>query len=416
MIDVKVGIPREVKNNEFRVAITPAGVHELVRHGHQVVIERGAGVGSSIPDGEYIAAGGQILDTADEVWAAADLLLKVKEPVAEEYHRLRKDQTLFTYLHLAASKECTDALLESGTTAIAYETVELPNRALPLLAPMSEVAGRLSTQVGAYHLMRAHGGRGVLPGGVPGVLAGRAVVIGAGVSGWNAAQIAIGMGFHVTLLDKDINKLKEADKVFGTRIQTVVSNSFELEKACLEADLVIGAVLVPGAKAPKLVTNELVSRMKAGSVLVDIAIDQGGCFEDSRPTTHAEPTFKVHESVFYCVANMPGAAPNTSTYALDQRHAAVHRRTRRPRLRWRRRAATRRSPRVSTRHDATGAYKEVAEAPAAGRTRSSPRRSAEPRPDGTAAQRPRAARREDHRVRLRRGADGPGARAPGPAR
>ncbi len=290
-------------------------MHELVRHGHQVVIERGAGVGSSIPDGEYIAAGGQILDTADEVWAAADLLLKVKEPVAEEYHRLRKDQTLFTYLHLAASKECTDALLESGTTAIAYETVELPGRALPLLAPMSEVAG-LSTQVGAYHLMRAHGGRGVLPGGVPGVLAYRAVVIGAGVSGWNAAQIAIGMGFHVTLLDKDINKLKEADKVFGTRIQTVVSNAFELEKACLEADLVIGAVLVPGAKAPKLVTNELVSRMKAGSVLVDIAIDQGGCFEDSRPTTHAEPTFKVHESVFYCVANMPGAVPNTSTYAL----------------------------------------------------------------------------------------------------
>ncbi|MDC2946568.1 MULTISPECIES: alanine dehydrogenase [Streptomyces] len=316
MIDVKVGIPREVKNNEFRVAITPAGVHELVRHGHQVVIEQGAGVGSSIPDTEYVAAGAEILATADEVWAAADLLLKVKEPIAEEYHRLRKDQTLFTYLHLAASKECTDALVESGTTAIAYETVELPNRALPLLAPMSEVAGRLAPQVGAYHLMRANGGRGVLPGGVPGVLAGRAVVIGGGVSGWNAAQIAIGMGFHVTLLDKDINKLKEADKIFGTRIQTVVSNAFELEKACLEADLVIGAVLIPGAKAPKLVTNELVSRMKPGSVLVDIAIDQGGCFEDSRPTTHAEPTFPVHESVFYCVANMPGAVPNTSTYAL----------------------------------------------------------------------------------------------------
>ncbi|MBL3669536.1 alanine dehydrogenase [Streptomyces sp. M2CJ-2] len=316
MIDVKVGIPREVKNNEFRVAITPAGVHELVRHGHQVVIERGAGVGSSIPDGEYIAAGGQILDTADEVWAAADLLLKVKEPVAAEYHRLRKDQTLFTYLHLAASRECTDALLASGATAIAYETVELPGRALPLLAPMSEVAGRLSAQVGAYHLMRANGGRGVLPGGVPGVQAARAVVIGGGVSGWSAAQIAVGMGFHVTLLDKDINKLREADRVFGTRIQTVVSNAFQLEKACLEADLVIGAVLIPGAKAPKLVTNDLVSRMKAGSVLVDIAIDQGGCFEDSRPTTHAEPTFRVHESVFYCVANMPGAVPNTSTYAL----------------------------------------------------------------------------------------------------
>ncbi|WP_189309889.1 alanine dehydrogenase [Streptomyces brasiliensis] len=316
MIDVKVGIPREVKNNEFRVAITPAGVHELVRHGHQVVIERGAGAGSSIPDDEYIAAGAQILETADEVWAAADLLLKVKEPVAEEYHRLRKDQTLFTYLHLAASRECTDALLESGTTAIAYETVELPSRALPLLAPMSEVAGRLAPQVGAYHLMRPAGGRGVLPGGVPGVLPAKAVVIGGGVSGWNAAQIAVGMGFQVTLLDKDINKLKEADKIFGSKIQTVVSNAFELEKACLEADLVIGAVLIPGAKAPKLVTNELVSRMKPGSVLVDIAIDQGGCFEDSHPTTHAEPTFKVHESVFYCVANMPGAVPNTSTYAL----------------------------------------------------------------------------------------------------
>ncbi|WP_089102946.1 alanine dehydrogenase [Streptomyces hyaluromycini] len=316
MIDVKVGIPREVKNNEFRVAITPAGVHELVRNGHQVVIERGAGVGSSIPDDEYIAAGAAILDTADEVWATADLLLKVKEPIAEEYQRLRKDQTLFTYLHLAASKECTDALLESGTTAIAYETVELPSRALPLLAPMSEVAGRLAPQVGAYHLMRAAGGRGVLPGGVPGVLPAKAVVIGGGVSGWNAVQIAIGMGFDVTLLDRDINKLREADRIFGTKVKAVMSNSFELEKACLEADLVVGAVLIPGAKAPKLVTNELVSRMKPGSVLVDIAIDQGGCFEDSRPTTHAEPTFKVHESVFYCVANMPGAVPNTSTYAL----------------------------------------------------------------------------------------------------
>src|SRR6478609_3531069 len=313
---MKVGIPREVKNNEFRVAITPAGVHELVRHGHQVFVEQNAGVGSSITDEEYVSAGAQILSTADEVWATADLLLKVKEPIAEEYHRLRKDQTLFTYLHLAASRECTDALLESGTTAIAYETVETANRALPLLAPMSEVAGRLAPQVGAYHLMRSAGGRGVLPGGVPGTQAGRAVVIGGGVSGWNATQIAVGLGFHVTLLDRDINKLKEADKVFGTKVQTVVSNSFELERACLEADLVIGAVLIPGAKAPKLVTNELVSRMKAGSVLVDIAIDQGGCFEDSHATTHAEPTFQVHNSVFYCVANMPGAVPNTSTYAL----------------------------------------------------------------------------------------------------
>ncbi|MEU1668991.1 alanine dehydrogenase [Streptomyces sparsogenes] len=313
---MKVGIPREVKNNEFRVAITPAGVHELVRGGHEVFVERGAGLGSSITDEEYTAAGAGILGSADDVWATADLLLKVKEPIAEEYHRLRKDQTLFTYLHLAASRACTDALLESGTTAIAYETVETAGRALPLLAPMSEVAGRIAPQVGAYHLMRSAGGRGVLPGGVPGVAAGRAVVIGGGVSGWNAAQIALGMGFHVTLLDKDINKLREADKIFGNRVQTISSNAYEVEKAVLAADLVIGAVLIPGAKAPKLVTNEMVSRMKPGSVLVDIAIDQGGCFEDSRPTTHAEPTFTVHDSVFYCVANMPGAVPNTSTHAL----------------------------------------------------------------------------------------------------
>ena len=313
---MKVGIPREVKNNEFRVAITPAGVNELVRNDHQVFVEREAGAGSSISDEEYVSAGATVLDTADEVWRTADLLLKVKEPIAEEYHRLRKDQILFTYLHLAASRECTDALLESGTTAIAYETVETASRALPLLAPMSEVAGRIASQVGAYHLMRSAGGRGVLPGGVPGVHAGKAVVIGGGVSGWNATQIAVGMGFQVTLLDKDINKLREADRIFGTKVRAISSNAFELERAVLEADLVIGAVLIPGAKAPKLVTNELVSRMKPGSVLVDIAIDQGGCFEDSRPTTHADPTFQVHDSVFYCVANMPGAVPNTSTYAL----------------------------------------------------------------------------------------------------
>ncbi|WP_419993772.1 alanine dehydrogenase [Streptomyces boninensis] len=313
---MKVGIPREVKNNEYRVAITPAGVHELVRHGHQVLVEKNAGAGSSITDEEYVAAGASIIPTADEVWGQADLLLKVKEPIAEEYHRLRKDQILFTYLHLAASRECTDALLESQTTAIAYETVETAGRQLPLLAPMSEVAGRLAPQVGAYHLMASAGGRGVLPGGVPGTHPGKAVVIGGGVSGWNATQIAVGLGFHVTMLDKDVNKLREADRVFGTKVRAIMSNAFELEKAVLDADLVVGAVLIPGAKAPKLVTNELVSRMKPGSVLVDIAIDQGGCFEDSRPTTHAEPTFKVHNSVFYCVANMPGAVPNTSTYAL----------------------------------------------------------------------------------------------------
>ncbi|GAA3023351.1 alanine dehydrogenase [Kitasatospora albolonga] len=313
---MKVGIPREVKNHEYRVAITPAGVHELVRNGHEVVIENEAGLGSSISNEEYVAAGATILPTADEVWAAADLLLKVKEPIAEEYHRLRKGQTLFTYLHLAADKAGTDALVASGTTAIAYETVQLSNGALPLLAPMSEVAGRLAPQVGSYHLMRPAGGRGTLPGGVPGTHPAKAVVIGGGVSGWHAATIAIGMGYDVTLLDRDINKLREADKIFGNKIKAIASNAYELEKAVLEADLVIGAVLIPGAKAPKLVTNELVSRMKPGSVLVDIAIDQGGCFEDSRPTTHANPTFEVHNSVFYCVANMPGAVPNTSTYAL----------------------------------------------------------------------------------------------------
>ncbi|MET8546389.1 alanine dehydrogenase [Kitasatospora sp. NPDC004799] len=313
---MKVGIPREVKNHEYRVAITPAGVHELVRNGHEVYIEDNAGVGSSIPNEEYVAAGATILPTADEVWATADLLLKVKEPIASEYHRLRKGQTLFTYLHLAADRAGTDALVASGTTAIAYETVQLSNGALPLLAPMSEVAGRLAPQVGSYHLMRPAGGRGTLPGGVPGTHPAKAVVIGGGVSGWHAATIAIGMGYDVTLLDRDINKLREADRIFGTKIKAIVSNAFELEKAVLEADLVIGAVLIPGAKAPKLVTNELVSRMKPGSVLVDIAIDQGGCFEDSHATTHDEPTFKVHNSVFYCVANMPGAVPNTSTYAL----------------------------------------------------------------------------------------------------
>ncbi|MER7706528.1 alanine dehydrogenase [Kitasatospora sp. NPDC097605] len=313
---MKVGIPREVKNHEYRVAITPAGVHELVRNGHEVYIEDNAGLGSSIPNEEYVAAGATILPTADEVWATADLVLKVKEPIAEEYHRLRKGQTLFTYLHLAADRAGTDALVASGTTAIAYETVQLANGALPLLAPMSEVAGRLAPQVGSYHLMRPAGGRGTLPGGVPGTHPAKAVVIGGGVSGWHAATIAIGMGYDVTLLDRDINKLREADKIFGTKIKAIMSNAFELEKAVVEADLVIGAVLIPGAKAPKLVTNELVSRMKPGSVLVDIAIDQGGCFEDSHPTTHAEPTFPVHNSVFYCVANMPGAVPNTSTYAL----------------------------------------------------------------------------------------------------
>ncbi|WP_326553964.1 alanine dehydrogenase [Micromonospora sp. NBC_01813] len=313
---MKVGIPREVKNHEYRVAITPSGVHEFVRAGHQVVIETGAGIGSSITDEEFAAAGAAILPGADDVWAAGDLILKVKEPIAEEYHRMRPEQVLFTYLHLAASKECTDALLQRRVTAIAYETVETADHALPLLAPMSEVAGRLAPQVGAYHLMRSGGGRGVLMGGVSGVYAAKVVVVGAGVSGMNAAAIALGMQAEVLLLDRNINKLRQADAIYQGHLQTVASNTYEVERAVLDADMVIGAVLVPGAKAPKLVTNELVSRMKPGSVLVDISIDQGGCFEDSRPTTHADPVYRVHESVFYCVANMPGAVPHTSTYAL----------------------------------------------------------------------------------------------------
>jgi len=313
---VKVGIPSEVKNHEYRVAITPAGVFELVRNGHEVYIESDAGVGSSISNEEYVAAGATILATADEVWATGDLILKVKEPVAQEYHRMRKDQTLFTYLHLAASRETTEALINQGVTAIAYETVELPDRSLPLLAPMSEVAGRLAPQVGAHALMRAHGGRGVLMGGVSGTYAAKVVVLGAGVSGQNAAAIALGMQAEVLLLDLNIPRLRQVDAIYQGHMQTIASNAYEIERACLDADLVIGAVLVPGAKAPKLISNELVSRMKPGSVLVDIAIDQGGCFEDSRPTTHAHPTYNVHNSVFYCVANMPGAVPNTSTYAL----------------------------------------------------------------------------------------------------
>jgi len=313
---VKVGIPTEIKNHEYRVAITPAGVHELVAGGHEVYVQRDAGVGSSIPNEAYLAAGARILDTADEVWGAGELILKVKEPIPDEYHRMRKDQVLFTYLHLAASQECTDALLAAGTTAIAYETVQLPDGSLPLLAPMSEVAGRLAPQVGSYHLMRQGGGRGVLMGGVPGVYAAKVVVIGAGVSGQNAAAIALGMQAEVLLLDRNVGRLRQMDAIYQGHCQTVTSNSFEIEQAVLDADLVIGAVLIPGAKAPKLISNELVSRMKPGSVLVDISIDQGGCFEDSRPTTHAEPTYRVHDSVFYCVANMPGAVPHTSTYAL----------------------------------------------------------------------------------------------------
>jgi alanine dehydrogenase len=313
---MKVGVPAEVKDSEFRVAITPAGVHELTRAGHEVFIEAGAGAGSSLPDEEFAAAGAVMLPTADDVWGTGELVLKVKEPVPAEYHRMRPGQVLFTYLHLAASRECTQALLARDVTAIAYETVQQHDGSLPLLAPMSEVAGRMAPRVGAHHLRRDGGGRGLLMADVSGVYAAKVVVLGAGTSGMNAAAIALGMQAEVLLLDKSVARLRAADAVYQGHCQTVTASAYEIERAVWDADLVIGAVLVPGAKAPTLISNQLVAKMKPGSVLVDIAIDQGGCFEDSRPTTHAEPTYRVHDSFFYCVANMPGAVPHTSTYAL----------------------------------------------------------------------------------------------------
>ena len=312
---MRVGVPKEIKVHESRVALTPEGVAEFVHAGHSVVVEKSAGVGSAITDEEFIAAGASIEPDVEKIWATSDLILKVKEPIEAEYSRLRRGQVLFTYLHLAASKACTDALLSSGTTAIAYETVEV-NGTLPLLAPMSEVAGRLSAQVGASALQKPHGGRGVLMGGVPGVAPAKVVVIGGGVAGLNAAVIAMGMGADVTILDRSLSRLAYIDTTYNGRIKTLASSFHAIDREVKSADLVIGAVLVHGAKAPKLVTNAQVKMMKPGSVLVDIAIDQGGCFEDSRPTTHAEPTYVVHQSIFYCVANMPGAVPVASTYAL----------------------------------------------------------------------------------------------------
>jgi len=313
---MRVGIPTEIKNNENRVAITQAGVFELKRRGHEVLVQSGAGLGSAITDEEYAAAGATIIEGAEQVWAEADMILKVKEPIAAEYDKMRKGQVLFTYLHLAADKTLTEKVLESGTTAIAYETVQLPSRALPLLAPMSEVAGRLSVQVGAYSLMKANGGRGMLLGGVTATRRGKVVVIGGGAAGEQAARMAFGLGADVTVIDLFIPRLKQLEDEFNGRIQTRTSNAHNITEALKEADLVIGSVLIPGEKAPKLVTDEMVAQMKQGSVLVDIAIDQGGCFENSRPTTHDDPTFQVHNSIYYCVANMPGAVPETSTAAL----------------------------------------------------------------------------------------------------
>jgi len=312
---MQVGVPRETKNREYRVALTPAGVQHLVARGHEVLVEAGAGDGSAVPDEDYAAVGARIVPTAADAWAA-ELVCKVKEPIAQEYAYLRPDLTLFTYLHLAADRPTTDALLSAGTTSIAYETVQLPDGSLPLLAPMSEVAGRLATQVGAYHLMRNEGGRGLLLGGVPGVDGAKVVVLGGGVVGTHAAQIAAGMRADVTVLDLSVPRLRELDDLFGGRVRTIASSTWAIEHELLDADLVVGAVLLPGARAPRLVSNELVSRMRQGSVLVDVAVDQGGCFEDTRATTHDEPTFRVHGSVLYCVANMPGAVPVTSTRAL----------------------------------------------------------------------------------------------------
>ena len=313
---MKVAVAKEIKNNEFRVAITPAGVHDLVANGHEVSVETGAGLGSSITDADYAEAGASIAPDAESTWGGAELLLKVKEPIASEYGHLREGLVLFTYLHLATDRPLTDALVASGITAIAYETVQLPSRALPLLAPMSEVAGRLAPIVGANAMLKPNGGPGMLVPGVPGTHPARVVVLGGGVAGTNAISVAVGLGAEVTVLDTNLQRLRELDALYAGRIRTIASNTFEIDRACVTADMVIGSVLVPGAKAPKLVSNELVSRMKPGSVLVDIAVDQGGCFADTHATTHADPTYTVHNSLFYCVANMPGAVPNTSTYAL----------------------------------------------------------------------------------------------------
>ncbi len=314
-----IGVVTEIKTDEGRVALTPAGARELTSLGHRVLVERGAGLGSSIPDEQYAANGATLVERADDVWAESDMVLKVKEPVAEEYHRLaaREGQVLFTYLHLAASRECTDALVAAGNVAIAYETVRLADHSLPLLAPMSEVAGRMAPMMGAHHLMRPGGGHGTLVSGVPGVAPAKVVIIGAGVSGMSAATIALGLHAEVTVLDKNLERLRHVDTVFDGRVATLASSVLSIEESCLGADVVIGAVLVVGARAPRLVSNDLVAQMKPGSVLVDIAVDQGGCFEATRPTTHSDPVFAVHDSIFYCVANMPGAVPATSTRALS---------------------------------------------------------------------------------------------------
>ena len=312
-----VGVPKEIKNNEFRVGLTPPSVHELVARGHRVLVQSGAGAGIGLTDEQYAAAGATVVSSAQEIFAQAEMVVKVKEPQPQECAMLRPGQILYTYLHLAPDQEQTAALVKSGAVCIAYETITGPGGGLPLLAPMSEVAGRMAIQAGASHLEKSKGGGGILLGGVPGVPAGHIVIIGAGVVGTNALQMAVGIGARVTVLDKNVDRLRQLDLVYGNRISTVYSNAHALEEAVLSADLVVGGVLVPGAAAPKLVTRAMVSKMKQGSVVVDVAIDQGGCFETSHPTTHADPTFVVDGVVHYCVANMPGAVARTSTFALN---------------------------------------------------------------------------------------------------
>jgi alanine dehydrogenase len=311
---MKIGVAKEIKPDEYRVALTPAGARELVQHGHEVLVERGAGDGSAFSDSNYEAVGARTV-SVDEAWEA-DLVLKVKEPITEEYGRLRDGLVLFTYLHLAADEELTRALVESGVTAVAYETVETENRQLPLLAPMSEIAGRLASQAGAYFLEKPLGGRGLLLGGVPGVSPGQVVVIGGGMVGYNAALIALGLGANVTILERSIDRMRHLEEVLGTRVSLLMSSTLQIEESVAEADVVIGAVLIPGALAPTLVTREMVAGMKEGSVVCDVAIDQGGCFETARPTTHSEPVYVVEGVTHYCVANMPGAVPITATKAL----------------------------------------------------------------------------------------------------
>ena len=312
---MKIGVAKEIKTDEYRVALTPAGARELGQRGHDVIVENGAGVGSAFSDAAYEAAGARIAPV-DAVWGEADLLLKVKEPIEPEYGRLREGLVLFTYLHIAADEALTRALLESGITAVAYETVETDAGALPLLAPMSEIAGRLAAQAGAYFLEKPLGGRGLLLGGVPGVAPGRVVVIGGGMVGYNAAVIAIGLGANVTILERSIDRMRHLEEILSGRVSLLMSSSLQIEESLREADVVIGAVLIPGAVAPRLITREMVAGMKEGSVLADVAIDQGGCAETSRPTTHSDPVYTVEGVTHYCVANMPGAVPITSTKAL----------------------------------------------------------------------------------------------------